>query len=177
LDSPQGREIAGTLDYMPPEARQAGADLDGRVDLYACGVILYEMLTGERPAGTELPSDLNPSVPKLLDEVFRRSYSRLDKRYASADEFLAALAVKPVLPPPLPDRSQFLASATAVQARRDCPQCRQQVEAADQFCMHCGVQLVENVRRCPQCGSYPDPTDRFCIFCGQTLSSPLGATA
>ena len=54
-----------------------------------------------------------------------------------------------------------------------CPQCRQPVDAADQFCMHCGVQLVENVRRCPQCGAYPDATDQYCIFCGQTLTSHL----
>src|SRR5262249_36302917 len=70
-----GKEIAGTLDYMAPEQR-AGADVDGRVDLYACGVVLYEMLTGERPAGTDLPSDLNKGVPKHLDDAFKRSYAR-----------------------------------------------------------------------------------------------------
>jgi len=53
---------------------------------------------------------------------------------------------------------------------RQCPQCRQSIENSDQFCMHCGVQLVEHVRRCPQCGAYPDATDQYCIFCGQTLS-------
>ena len=46
------------------------------------------VLTGERPACTDLPSDVNSAVPKYLDEVFRRSYSRLDKRFASAEEFL-----------------------------------------------------------------------------------------
>ena len=45
--------------------------------------------------------------------------------------------------------------------------------ADDQFCMHCGVQMVENVRRCPQCGAYPDATDQYCIFCGQVLSSEV----
>ena len=80
-DSDAAREIAGTLEYMPPEQRQGG-QLDGRADLYACGVVLYEMLTGEKPAGTDLPSDLNPDVPRHLDEVFRRSYARLDKRFA-----------------------------------------------------------------------------------------------
>jgi len=51
------------------------------------------------------------------------------------------------------------------------PQCRQAVDSGDQFCMHCGVQLVENVRRCPQCGAYPDGSDQYCIFCGQTLTT------
>ena len=171
LDSPAAKEIAGTLDYMPPEQR-SGGDMDARADLYACGVVLYEMLTGERPAGTDLPSDLNPSVPKALDEAFRRSYARLDKRFGSAEEFAAALRTGSP-PPPLPQRSTVGAvpHRPLAAARATCPQCRQAVDAGDQFCMHCGIQLVENVRRCPQCGAYPDPGDQFCIFCGQTLAS------
>src|SRR5215212_6720353 len=86
LNSPAAKEIAGSLDYMAPEQR-SGGNIDARADLYACGVVLYELLTGERPAGTDVPSDVNKSVPKYLDDIFRRSYARLEKRYASADEF------------------------------------------------------------------------------------------
>ena len=192
LDSAAGREIAGTLDYMAPEVRGGGA-VDARADLYACGVVLYELLTGERPAGTDVPSDLNPSVPKGLDDVFRRSYARLDRRYGSAEEFADALSRVTLVPPPLPvaplqrdvdfrGSSRYppvqAAQMDRLGAKRpagasSCPQCRQAVEAGDQFCMHCGVQLVENVRRCPQCGAYPDAADQYCIFCGQTLTSHL----
>jgi serine/threonine-protein kinase len=171
IDTPSGREIAGTLDYMAPEQR-AGAEVDPRADLYACGVVLYELLTGERPAGTDLPSEMNRAVPRALDEAFRRSYARLDKRYASADEFLAALqpGIPPrlperVAPPPVPTFSPVAPSAGKAQ----CPHCHNPVDGDDQFCMACGVQLVENVRRCPQCGAYPDASDQYCIFCGQTL--------
>jgi len=183
MATPEAREIAGTLDYMAPEMR-GGGDVDGRADIYACGVVLYEMLTGERPAGTDLPSDLNRNVPKALDEAFKRSYSRLDKRFTSADEFAAALRPSPVmppLPPPIPKGATFHTGATAFppgamgqrsigSGRRQCPQCRGQVDPSDQFCMHCGIQLVENVRRCPQCGAYPDAADQYCIFCGQSLT-------
>jgi hypothetical protein len=136
-------------------------------------------------------------VPKHLDEAFRRSYARLDKRFASADEFARALeAPKAAVPPPMPAglRSSALPPAPAplsqrggwaevpaspqppglpwaLSNRHGCPQCRQPVDAADQFCMHCGVQLVENVRRCPQCGAYPDAGDHYCIFCGQSLTT------
>lgn len=154
LDDPAAKQIAGTLDYMSPEQR-AGDKVDGRADLYACGVILYEMLTGERPAGTDLPSDLNNSVPKFLDEAFRRSYARLDKRFASVDEFLQALT------PGSP--------AQAIVKRDNCPSCQRSIAPADQFCIHCGTQLVAQIRRCVRCGAYPETADRFCIFCGEVL--------
>jgi serine/threonine-protein kinase len=172
MNSPQAREIAGTLDYMAPEQR-SGAESDARVDLYACGVVFYELLTGEKPAGTEVPSDLNRNVPKQLDDVFRRSYARLDKRFASAEEFAAALRAAPILtPPPLPKLMPLPPiprQPTSIPAGQ-CPQCRRSVDPKDQFCMFCGRQLVANVRRCPRCGAYPDSTDRFCIFCGETLT-------
>ena len=171
LHGADAKRIAGTLDYMSPEQR-SGGDVDARTDIYACGVVLYEMLTGERPAGTELPSDLNPGSPKHLDEVFRRSYSRLEKRYGSIEEFMAALVAPPPLPaapPPLPWQ-RSAERAIAEMPERKCSNCRKSVSGHDQFCMHCGVQLVEWVLRCPQCGAYPDPNDRFCIFCGVALS-------
>jgi serine/threonine protein kinase len=165
MNAEDAKRISGTLDYMAPEQR-SGGEIDHRADLYACGVILYELLTGERPAGTDLPSDLNPKSPKYLDEVFRRSYARLEKRYASAEQFLASLST-PATPPPLPPPLPWQRGA---ETGRQCPSCRRAVVSGDQFCMHCGVQLVEWVLRCPQCGAYPDPADRFCIFCGVAVS-------
>ena len=178
LNDAVGRDIAGTLDYMSPEQRAGGA-VDGRADLYACGVVLYELLTGERPAGTDVPSDVNPAVPKALDEVFRRSYARLEKRYESAGAFAAALGG---VPPPLaagsgprPAFDRRTPSAEAAGPFAGCPRCHQPVDGSDQFCLSCGVQLVATVRRCRKCGAYPDGTDRYCIFCGETLKPELAA--
>ena len=162
LNDAAGREIAGTLDYMSPEQRSSG-EVDARGDLYACGVVLYELLTGERPAGTDLPSDLNPAAPKYLDEAYRRSKATLDKRIASAEEIARALS--PAGPPPLPMGAVQPAAHGTL-----CPSCKRSVDPTDQFCIHCGVQLVAQVRRCPKCGAYPDASDRFCIFCGEALT-------
>jgi serine/threonine-protein kinase len=170
-NNPVAAEIAGTLDYMSPEQR-VGGEVGPQADIYACGVVLYEMLTGERPAGAELPSDLNSGVPKVLDDVFRRAYARLEKRFGSAEEFAAAMLMGG--PPPIP--GQGVAAATGSSeygALLTCPQCRHMVEKTDQFCMYCGVQLVAVVKRCHKCGAYPDVTDQYCMFCGQKLGEPV----
>src|SRR5947208_12419719 len=144
LNSPQAKEIAGSVDYMAPEQR-SGNNVDARADLYACGVVLYELLTGERPAGTDVPSDLNPSVPRNIDDVFRRSYARLEKRFASAEEFLGALGTASswsAMPPPLPagQLPRVIPGAGPLPGTMQrCPSCRKDVDAMDQFCMHCGV--------------------------------------
>ena len=159
--------LVGTLAYMAPELRDEGHQPNQRCDLYAIGVILFELLTGARPAGAELPSTLRADVPTALDEVFRNLYSRHERRYESAQAVLDDLEARltkttPVPPPPLPQ------AAADHDARRSCSACGHVVEPCDQFCTQCGHQMV-NVRRCPSCGGYPGWEDTFCIFCGVRL--------
>ncbi len=179
LSSPAGQQIAGTLDYMAPEQRRPGATVDRRADLYACGVLLFEMLTGERPAGTDLPSDINKAVPPHLDDAFRRGYARLERRFESAEQFLHALAApgRPSRPKsewtpraaePI-DADAAEQQAVQLKAAAGCPSCQGSIDASDQFCMHCGTQLVQRVRRCGKCGAFPSPDDNFCMFCGHHL--------
>ena len=159
-----GRSIAGTLAYMSPEQKE-GRDLDPRSDLYACGILLFEMLTGERPQGGDAPSSIRTEVSRNLDEVVSRAYTRLERRYASASEMLRALeSGERTGPPPLPQAVPASGSVAG------CPSCRGAIERDDQFCIRCGHQLIARVPQCNKCQAYVHVSDRFCIMCGNDLT-------
>ncbi len=166
LEGDAEHRIAGTLAYMAPEHKE-GADVDASSDLYACGIVLFEMLTGKRPHGSEVPTALRVDAPPHLDEVFQGCYARRDRRYASAQEMLASLhrdgAV--VDPPPLP-----VGAVRADAAGVTCPACRAVVSRVDNFCIGCGHQLVAQAPKCRHCGDFVQLGDRYCIKCGKSLT-------
>jgi serine/threonine-protein kinase len=93
--------VVGSLYYVPPE-QLLGRQLDGRADVYALGVSMYEMLTGKRPyrgrtltemteaitqGKPEPPSQLAPDIPPTLEDLILRAMARdLDTRYATAGD-------------------------------------------------------------------------------------------
>ena len=99
--------IIGTAQYLSPEQAR-GAPVDQTSDLYAVGIVLFEMLTGQVPftGDTPLeiamkhlsevprpPSELRPEVPHDLDSVVLRALAKdPHERYQSAEEMDADLA-------------------------------------------------------------------------------------
>ncbi len=83
----------GTPDFVAPEALDSDQIPDHRADLYAIGVMLYQMLTGKLPRGHfQTPNELNPEIdPRLDDIVVRAMAANPDHRYASAPAMRADL--------------------------------------------------------------------------------------
>jgi len=112
LDLTRTGMVMGTPYYMSPEQARGERNLDGRVDVYACGVVMYEAIAGRRPflapnynalllaiINTTPRSirELRSATPPALEAIIKRAMAknRAD-RYASAKEMLRELTPTPV---------------------------------------------------------------------------------
>jgi serine/threonine protein kinase/tetratricopeptide (TPR) repeat protein len=98
-----GGKTVGTVGYMSPE-QALGRTLDARTDLFALGVMLFEMATGRAPFVGDTPAAvfdhllnrqplsplrLNPDLPTSLAGIIQRALEKdPERRYRSANEFL-----------------------------------------------------------------------------------------
>jgi serine/threonine protein kinase len=95
----------GTPDYLAPEVLKAGMVADHRADLYAVGVMLYQMLTGEVPRGMfKLPSQKGIGSDPRFDEIICNAMEpKPEDRYQSAMDVRRALDVILTTPQPKDD--------------------------------------------------------------------------
>jgi eukaryotic-like serine/threonine-protein kinase len=118
-------EVVGTPYYMAPE-QVLGGPIDHRADLYAVGIICYQLLTGRRPfAGTPMevmnqvidfmpvdPSRLNSELPRDLDRIMQTALAkRPEDRFQNAREL--AHRLRQTLDAALPHPASPAAAPTA----------------------------------------------------------------
>lgn len=110
--------IIGTVAYLSPEQVEKG-EADGRSDIYAAGILLFEMITGQLPhagesplsvayqhvnADVPAPSTINPAIPPDVDALVVTATRRDPAlRYQGAGDFLVdERRIRAMLPPPRP---------------------------------------------------------------------------
>jgi hypothetical protein len=102
-----GTSIVGTADYVAPEQIRGEQNIDGRVDVYALGVMTFEMLTGVKPFENNGiwnllmahlnrpapdPRDLRPDLPASVALTITQAMAKYaDQRFPSAGAFAEAL--------------------------------------------------------------------------------------
>lgn len=154
--------VCGTPDYMAPEQAR-GDQIDGRSDLYAVGVILFQLLTGRLPFEGETPTQvvmMHLSVPApdprqiaprrevspALVEVIKRALAKSPAdRYQDAHEFSEALlAASEVQTPAKITKTSYESLAPSFVAGETtvCEACGYRVPQA-RFCCECGAPLPD----------------------------------
>jgi len=101
-----GSAIIGTPAYMAPEQAQ-GIEVDGRADIYALGIILFEILTGKQPYEADTPMAVaikhitdpvphirqtNPKLPEGMEAIIQKAMAKKrEERFSTAVEMTNAL--------------------------------------------------------------------------------------
>lgn len=177
----------GTPEYMSPEQCQGGA-VDGRADIYALGVMLFEAQTGRTPfngdnypalahshiyAMPPRPGSLNPTIHPVIERVIttalmKKPQQRFQKASDMAEALTQALAVK--VPQARYQPMPYVIQKSPVQDSYRgtfhlCEKCQHLNKSSTRFCTRCGFPL----KQCTLCGVHNPANNRFCTKCGQPL--------
>ena len=140
--------VCGTPEYMSPEQGR-GDPLDPRSDLYAVGVILFQLLTGRLPFEAETPTQVvlmhlskappDPNqvapdrmIPKPIVQITMKALAKEAKdRFQNAEEFALALG----------DAMAKIEAAARETGKNRCNKCGTVNDAKQKFCGECGTAL------------------------------------
>ena len=169
----------GTPEYMSPEQCRGGGSVDARSDIYALGVMLYELLTGRTPFVADNytalahahiyeapppPSQLNPRISPAVQSVILKALEKNPAdRFQKATELAGALEQAVAAQTPVPASSERKSAPPA-------PGGGSAQAAYEQLAPQAPGTLL-----CPRCHQPNAPQLRFCSACGQPLAPGLQA--
>jgi serine/threonine protein kinase len=92
--------VLGTPQYMSPEQITAPGEVDHRADIYALGVVFYQMLTGELPGKRLLPPSSKVQIDVRLDEIVLRALEQKPElRYQQVSQVKTLVETIAATPP------------------------------------------------------------------------------
>jgi serine/threonine protein kinase/formylglycine-generating enzyme required for sulfatase activity len=111
----QSNMAVGTPDFVAPEALIPGMPVDSRADLYAVGVMLYQMLTGNIPRGAWQPASVvAPGTDPRFDQIIVKAMAfDREQRHDSATELRQHLDTLLMPEVPAPDLQQYNGAQTS----------------------------------------------------------------
>jgi serine/threonine-protein kinase len=144
-DATQTNMVVGTPNYMAPEQTVPGTTIDARTDLYAVGVVLFEMVVGERPFAAEdtmalLGMHRGAPIPRLADRVREGTdvpdglQALIDKAMAKApsDRFQSAIEMQQAIDEIISQKSGQLSGPIVIepQAKAESAKLKRPIGAA-----------------------------------------------
>jgi serine/threonine protein kinase len=153
----------GTIYYMPDEQHRDAKNVDHRVDIYALGKVLYEILTGDVP--NTIDQDLIPQPPIFAEVINKCTKTKPEDRYFGVDEILAALG--DTVPGEATGKLKRK-EAVSLDQINGCSSCGSDNPESARFCEGCGQGLVRN---CPECEQETRVQVPFCASCGTDIDS------
>lgn len=111
----------GTPGYAAPEQFDGHGKVDARADIYALGVVMYQMLTGRMPIGAfPMPSECSPNIDIRLDEVVLRAMQEdATDRFQSVGEISARLSAIHATKNGVPEKKNKRQSAAKKETKID----------------------------------------------------------
>jgi serine/threonine protein kinase len=170
--------VVGSVSYMSPEQVSGEEDVDGRSDIFSVGIVMYELLSGQRPFRAESPTGIMmkivndppppldvPGLPSQIAAVIHRALDKdRAKRFQHANEMAAELRNLQYLVTGRPGTSPRIVTTVPMQSPSATPAHPYQIDGESET--HTGERPLAQVSQHP---ADADPMNRWSLGTAEDL--------